>query len=61
MAVHEYKCKKCGEKFELRFGLFHTQKSIKCPKCGSTDSEKVVSPHTTDRSYGPGYITGHFG
>lgn len=35
MPVYEYKCKKCGEKFELRLGFFHNKNDIKCPKCGA--------------------------
>ena len=50
MPVYEYKCKKCGEKYELRLGLFHSSKSIKCPKCGSNDAERVYSPISTNTS-----------
>ena len=50
MAVYEYKCKKCAEKYELRLGLFHSSKSIKCPKCGSNDAERVYSPISTNSS-----------
>jgi putative FmdB family regulatory protein len=44
MPIYEYKCKKCGEKFELRLGFFHNRKSLKCPTCGSEDPDRVFSP-----------------
>jgi putative FmdB family regulatory protein len=48
MPVYEYKCTKCGEKFELKRGFFTSGKdSATCPKCGSTDSERVYSPFCT--------------
>ncbi len=50
MPIYEYKCKKCGDKFELRLGLFHNNKSVKCPKCGSDDPERVISSFMTDCS-----------
>ena len=43
MPIYEYRCRKCGEKFELKLGFFHTRKSIKCPKCGDEDPERVYS------------------
>ena len=57
MPIYEYKCNKCGEKFELRLGFFHNKKSIKCPKCSSEDPERVYSPFITEG----GCFTGRFG
>lgn len=40
MPIYEYKCQKCGHKFEkLVFG----KEKIKCPKCGSTSLHKLFS------------------
>lgn len=40
MPIFEYKCKKCGQKFEkLVFG----KEKIKCPNCGSTSLTKLFS------------------
>ena len=50
MPIYEYRCKKCGEKFELYLGIFHNRKSLKCPKCGENDLERVFSPFSTDSS-----------
>jgi len=40
MPIYEYKCKKCGHKFEkLVFG----KEKIKCEKCGTEQIEKLFS------------------
>jgi len=40
MPTYEYKCQKCGHKFEkLVFG----KEEIKCPKCQSRMVEKLIS------------------
>ena len=44
MPIYEYKCKKCGEKFELRLGFSQNRNSVKCPKCGGEEPERVFSP-----------------
>lgn len=50
MPIYEYKCKKCGNKFELRLGFNHDKKSIKCPGCNSQDPERIFSPFMTGAS-----------
>jgi putative FmdB family regulatory protein len=52
MPIYEYKCNKCGDKFELRLGIFHRKKDVKCPKCGGEDPERVFSPFSTDSGKG---------
>ena len=40
MPTYEYKCQKCGHKFEkLVFG----EEKVKCPKCQSEIVEKLIS------------------
>ncbi len=40
MPIYEYKCRKCGHKFEkLVFG----EEKIKCPKCQSGMVKKLIS------------------
>ena len=41
MPIFEYKCKKCGFKFEK---LVLGKEKIQCPKCKSTSLEKLFSP-----------------
>ncbi len=50
MPIYEYKCRQCGEKFELRLSFFHDKKSLKCPKCGSDNPDRVFSPFLTGSS-----------
>ncbi len=52
MPIYEYKCKKCGEKFEIKLGFFHNNNSVKCPKCGGDGPERVFSPFITDSHKG---------
>jgi putative FmdB family regulatory protein len=52
MPIYEYKCIKCGEKFEKRLGFFNNDKSVACPKCGSQKPERVISTFTTDSMSG---------
>ena len=40
MPVIDFKCDKCGEKFEEIVKLFDRE-NIKCPKCGSKDIRQV--------------------
>ncbi len=41
MATYEYKCKQCSENFEVQRIIGGGDTEIKCPKCGSTDVERV--------------------
>ncbi len=44
MPIYEYKCQKCGHKFEkLVFG----KEKIKCPKCQSNILKKLFSTFST--------------
>jgi putative FmdB family regulatory protein len=52
MPIYEYKCQNCGEKFELRLSISHDKKSLKCPKCGQADPERIFSPFQTGSSGG---------
>ena len=40
MALIDFKCTKCGEKFEEIVKL-SDRENIKCPKCGSEDIKQV--------------------
>ncbi len=52
MPIYEYKCRKCGEKFEKRLGFFHNDKAVTCPKCGGAGPERMISSFATERSSG---------
>jgi len=43
MPIYEYRCKKCGEKFEKLVRFSTSTSEIECPKCGSQRVEKLIS------------------
>lgn len=43
MPVYEYKCKTCGEKFEITRGIKEEETGVRCPRCGSSDAKRSFS------------------
>ncbi|MBL7075503.1 zinc ribbon domain-containing protein [candidate division KSB1 bacterium] len=43
MPIYEYKCRKCGTKFELLQNISGTNKDVICPKCGASCPVKQFS------------------
>ncbi len=43
MPVYEYKCKKCGDKFEIRRSLQEKETEPECPGCGACDAQRKFS------------------
>lgn len=43
MPLFEYKCSKCGDKFEELIMGSSGEKGLKCPKCGSSKVDKQLS------------------
>jgi putative FmdB family regulatory protein len=47
MAMYEFECGGCGERFELRVPISEHDRLKKeppvCPKCGKSDTRQVVS------------------
>lgn len=43
MPSYEYKCKSCGEKFEVIRSFKDKEGEVKCPKCGGSDTQRVYS------------------
>lgn len=41
MPIFEYECAKCSEKFERL--VFRSDEAVTCPKCGSDETQKVMS------------------
>jgi putative FmdB family regulatory protein len=60
MPIYEYKCKKCGNKYDLRLGLFHKRDAIKCPQCGNPDPERLYSGFATSSGGGSSCATSRF-
>jgi putative FmdB family regulatory protein len=47
MAVYEFECANCGERFEVQCAMSeHDRLKVQapsCPKCGTTDTRQLVS------------------
>ncbi len=43
MPVYEYRCSKCGEKFEKFVRSVSARNEVVCPRCGNTEVKKLVS------------------
>jgi len=50
MPIYEYRCKKCGEKFEKLVRFSTSTSEIECPKCGGRRVEKLISAFSTRMS-----------
>jgi putative FmdB family regulatory protein len=45
MPLYEYICRNCDNKFDEVLTIKeHDSKKLQCPKCQSTDLEKVIEP-----------------
>ena len=58
MPIYEYKCHKCGERFELRRSMSDSDRDAKCPKCDAENVRRVVSAFATVCRGGSGASTG---
>ena len=47
MPLYEYECKKCEKKFETLVSLKDSDDSVKCPRCGSEETGKLLSTFST--------------
>ena len=51
MAVYAFKCRSCGEQFEVNLPMGERERLDReppaCPKCGQTDCRKLVSTFTS--------------
>ena len=52
MPLYEYHCKKCEENFEALVSLSDSDKPAECPKCGSKETEKLLSTFAASTSSG---------
>ncbi len=43
MPIYEFKCNKCGTKFEELINSGYKNGNIECPECGSKESERLFS------------------
>ncbi len=43
MALYEYKCSECEERFELMRPMSAADDPAECPECGGTESQRLIS------------------
>jgi putative FmdB family regulatory protein len=43
MALYEYKCSDCEERFELMRPMSAADERAECPECGGTESRRLIS------------------
>ena len=43
MALYEYKCVECEDRFDLMRPMSDADEPAACPECGSTESRRVIS------------------
>ena len=51
MPIYEYKCKQCGEKFDV-YLFSHSESSVICEECGSTNTERILSSFSSAANTG---------
>jgi putative FmdB family regulatory protein len=47
MPIYEYKCRKCGIKFEFLQKMGATNEGVTCPECGGSEPIKQFSVFTS--------------
>ena len=50
MPLYDYKCEKCGEKFEVRQFYGQDGSKLKCPLCGEPNPRKLITGFSTSGS-----------
>jgi len=43
MPLYEYRCQKCGKKFELLRRMSDADRYLECPECRSAEVERLLS------------------
>ena len=51
MPIYEYKCRKCGHRFSLLEALGDAPGEKECPKCGSAETNRILSVFSSLRSF----------
>ncbi len=47
MPIYEYRCAKCGAKFEVFVRSSTSEEELRCEKCGHNEVERVFSAFAT--------------
>ncbi|MBC7341934.1 MAG: zinc ribbon domain-containing protein [Clostridia bacterium] len=60
MPAYDFRCKQCGEKFEVVTSI-NGRKDVRCPKCGSSDLSQLLTGVQFARTGSPGSPTSSCG
>ena len=52
MPLYEYHCGKCNEEFETLVSFSRSDDPVKCPKCGSEETDRLMSTFSATASGG---------
>ncbi|MBN2547351.1 MAG: zinc ribbon domain-containing protein [Spirochaetes bacterium] len=50
MPIYEYRCKKCNYSFELLRSINSSNDDLKCPECGASDPDRLISSASFKKS-----------
>ena len=50
MPIYEYRCKQCGQKFEIRQSVGEDGSGLSCPECESGNPERLISIFSMGRA-----------
>jgi putative FmdB family regulatory protein len=53
MPLYEYRCEKCGHRFELWQRLGAGKEGVQCPKCGADQVTRLLSTFASTSSSAP--------
>lgn len=54
MPMYEFRCLRCGERFEKLLKMQDADSDLECPKCGVKETERLLSSFATGGSGGGG-------
>lgn len=57
MPLYEYRCRRCGHRFEVLQRLGEGAEGLACPRCGEVDAERQLSTFAAGASEARGAAT----
>jgi putative FmdB family regulatory protein len=57
MPLYEYRCRECGERFEVLQRMGEGAAGLECPRCGAQSADKQLSTFAAAASGSPASVT----
>ncbi len=54
MPMYEYRCQKCGKRFEMLRRMQDADRDLECPECRSDEIERLLSTFSAGGCSAPG-------